>query len=490
MRIILAWLGMGILAGVVACGGGGGNTGGSGGAGAGGSGGEGGSGATGGSGGEGGGGGNGGGGGGSACGDIVTFADGLTPTKEVHVATNGNDTTGDGSAGSPFATITRALVEVAPGTAIRVHAGTYAGGTYVNGIAGQSGAPVWIGGAPGEARPVIEGGSEGIHFTRVRYLVLHDLEVRGSTANGINADDGGDYGDPEASRFVVFRNLFLHAIGTGGNQDCLKLSGINDHFVIDSEFTGCGDGGSALDHVGCHDGVIARNYFHDLGATAVQNKGGTEDIDIRWNRFENAGARPVNMGGSTGFEFFRPPLSTSSPNAEARRIRVTANLFQGGDCAAAFVGCVDCVFAQNTVIDPQNWFFRILQETVTSDGYTFEPARNGRVENNIFYFRRGDLSASDVNVGANTAPETFSFTNNLWYAHDNADASAPTTLPVDETNGVVGQDPGFTDAGNGDYRIGASSPAAGKGKVIEGAVGDIDGACWNTPPSIGAYESK
>lgn len=437
------------------------------------------------------GGGGGGGGGVAECGAITTFADGLSPTKELHVAPGGSDAQGDGSQGNPFATIEHAAGLATPGTAVRVHAGTYAGGGYITDLSGQDGAPIWIGGAPGEARPVIEGGGEALHLTRVRYLVVHDLEVRNTDQNGINCDDGADYANPDASRFIVFKGLFVHDIGSGGNQDCIKLSGLNDFFVLDSEIAACGGAGagSAVDHVGCHKGLIARNHIHDLGSTGVQCKGGSEDIEIRWNRFVNAGQRPVNMGGSTGFEFFRPPLSMSEPNAEARDIRVVANVFQGGECAAAFVGCDGCLLANNTVVDPQSWFFRILQETVTGGGYEFVPSRGGKVMNNLFYFDRAALSAQDVNVGGNTAPETFTVSNNLWYAHDDPGASAPKNLPVAEAGAVVGEDPKFS-GGMGDYHIDAASPAAGKGMAPPGAPGDVDGTCYAAPPSIGAYEVK
>ncbi len=36
-----------------------------------------------------------------------------------------------------------------------------------------------------------------------------------------------------------FRNLAIRDIGTGGNNDCLKLSGANDFWVLDSEFSNC-----------------------------------------------------------------------------------------------------------------------------------------------------------------------------------------------------------------------------------------------------------
>ena len=157
-----------------------------------------------------------------------TFERGLAPTREIHVATTGNDTTGNGSPAAPYRTIARATGLATPGTAVRIHPGNYPGGTYLSDLAGTAAAPIWIGGAPGEARPVVSGGGEGLHLTRVRHLVLHDLEVTGATGNGINCDDGGDYNNEDATRHVIFRGLRIHNIGTGGNQDALKLSGVND----------------------------------------------------------------------------------------------------------------------------------------------------------------------------------------------------------------------------------------------------------------------
>ncbi len=422
----------------------------------------------------------------TACGDIQTFADGVSPTSELHVAVGGSDTTGNGTAGNPYATIEHAANLATPGTAVRVHAGTYSGGHYIADLAGTATAPIWIGGAPGEARPVIQGGGEAIHLVRARYLVVHGLEVSGPTDNGINCDDGGDYANDLATHDVIFRNLYIHDVGTGGNQDCLKLSGLNHYFVLDNEFHDCGGGGSgsAVDHVGCHHGLLARNEMYSLaGGNAVQNKGGSEDIEIRWNVMTDAGERAVNMGGSTGFTYFRPPLDTSAENAEAIDIRVIGNVIEGGVASLAFVGCVDCLAANNTIVDPTNWVLRILQETTTSGGYTFAECRNGTFINNLVYFDRSDLSTT-INIGPNTQANTFIFTTNLWYAHDAPSQSTPTDLPVTETGGVYGQDPAFTTG----YAIGAGSPAAGAGTAVTGVTGDITGACYASPPSIGAYE--
>jgi hypothetical protein len=419
------------------------------------------------------------------CDRIDTFDRGLKPVAELHVAMWGDDNSGNGTEGNPYATIDRAVDEAVPGTAVRVHSGTYDGGVYLSDVAGTAVAPIWIGGAPGETRPVLTGGGEGLHLTRAAYVVIHDLEVTGASANGINCDDGGEYANPLATHHVVFRGLSIHDIGSGGNEDCLKLSGLDDYWVLHSDFANCGGGlsGSGVDHVGCHRGLIARNRFQDLSANAVQSKGGSEDIEIRWNRFLESGARSLNMGGSTGFTYFRPPLSTVSANAEARNIRVVSNLIEGSDAAVAYVGCVGCVVAHNTIVDPHNWIMRILQETTSSGTYEFEACRDGVFVNNLVYFERADLSTY-VNIGPGTESSTFTFANNLWYAWDNPAQSQP-TLPAVESNGIYGQDPVL----QSDFRIGPTSPAAGAGTTTPSTWGDFDGACYNIPPSIGVYET-
>ncbi len=162
-------------------------------------------------------------------------------------------------------------------------------------------------------------------------------------------------------------------------------------------------------------------------------------------------------------------------------------MIRGSQAPLAFVGCVDCLATQNTIVDPGHWILRILQETTTSGGYAFAEAQNGTLSNNLVYFERGLLSTY-TNVGPSTQGATFHFENNLWYAHDDAAQSTPTDLPAAEQNSVSGVDPALADPSADDYVIGASSPAAGAGKSGQDSLGDIQGACWKDPPSIGAYE--
>jgi hypothetical protein len=153
------------------------------------------------------------------------------------------------------------------------------------------------------------------------------------------------------------------------------------------------------------------------------------------------------------------------------------------------VGCVDCLAAHNTIVDPENWLLRILQETTSTGEYTFLECQNNAVINNLFYFDRSALSAyATINIGPDTQEETFTFANNLWYAHDDPAQSAP-NLPVTETGGIVGQNPRLVHPAGENYRLQAGSPATGAGQSLSGVRYDFDGVRYRVVPSIGAFEN-
>jgi len=429
------------------------------------------------------------------CESTITFADGLAPSRELHVATTGSDIAGDGSLQRPFATPARAAAIATPGTAVRIHPGEYLGGVHLSGLHGLETAPIWIGGVPGLPRPLLRGGTSGLQLSAVRSIVLHDLEFAGASGNGVNADDAGDYDNPEAARFLVFQRLLIRDVGGSGNQDGLKLSGVRDFWVVDCEIarTGGAGSGSLIDLVGCHRGLISGCYLHHASGNALQAKGGTSGVVLRWSRLEECGQRAVNIGGSTGPEFFRPPLSTAEPNAEARDVHVVANVIQGATAAVAFVGAVGCSASNNTIISPHNWILRVLQESTTTPQHRFLPCGGNTFENNLVYFERADLS-THLNIGPGTDPQSFTFAHNLWFAYDNPASSDP-ALPVAELNPVIGLDPGLSTPRpqpGGDYDIDPDGPAARAGRAPAAralAFADFARRCFRQAPSIGAYEA-
>jgi hypothetical protein len=411
------------------------------------------------------------------------FDAGVVYEKTIHVSTAGS-ASGDGSAEAPLDSIRSAVRLATPGTRILVQPGTYGGGISLSGLQGEPGRPIAIV-AAGEVILDAAGTSVGLAGTDLRYVVVEGFTIKGSSVHGINIDDGGTYDTP--TEHIILRGLTIAGAGSGGNNDCIKLSGVDRFFVLDSEVWGCNQG-EIIDMVGCHEGFIAGNYFHDPVASGVQTKGGSADILIHGNVFADVPGRAVNAGGSTGLDFFRP----MNANYEAARIRVLGNVFlrngAKGGAAIAYVGCDECVFAQNTIVEPKTWVARILQETTAE---RFVPSRNGLFVNNIVMMKQSDLRTT-VNVGPGTAPDTFTFGSNLWYATDrDADWAGPSFsggVPA-ETGSVVQRNPGFADPEKYDYHIPLASPARKAGRAMGlGGVPDYDGRCWSDPPSMGAFE--
>ncbi|MCC7382058.1 MAG: right-handed parallel beta-helix repeat-containing protein [Deltaproteobacteria bacterium] len=416
----------------------------------------------------------------SACAIPRPIDEGVTYARTLHVATSGTPG-GDGSSANPFDTLDRAASAATPGTRIRVGAGRYPA-VSLGRLSGEEGRPIAL---VADGQVVIDASSGvGISMSDGQWVVIEGFTIEGATVHGMNLDDDGTLDTP--SHHLVLRGLTIAGAGSGGNNDCIKLSGIDDFWVLDSDVSGCNQG-EIIDMVGCHRGVIHNNRFHDTVGSGVQTKGGSSDTLIHGNTFENIPGRAVNAGGSTGLAYLRPPDATY----EAARIRVIANVFVGsganGGAAIAYVGCDGCVAAHNTVIAPRTWVLRILQENTAAG---FVPSRNGVFANNVIVLNAADIRTI-VNVGAGTAPETFSFRNNLWYALDQGAGWVP---PISggvppETGSIVQVDPNMPGRAGGDYRLAAPSPAAGAGSALGFPLpSDREGRCYADPATLGAFE--
>jgi hypothetical protein len=363
-----------------------------------------------------------------------------------------------------------------PGDTILFHEGTYDGGEYVEGLAGAAGAWIVVR-AVSHGDVVIEGGANAWHLTDPSYVVIEDFTFRGQTANGVNTDDGGEHETP--AHDIKFVRCVFADISASGNNDLLKMSGVDSFEIRECSFVNGSEGGSGIDMVGCHDGAITGSTFDSQGSNSIQAKGGTRNVLIERNLFVDGGQRAVNLGGSTGLEYFRP---LDAP-FEAADLQVYSNIFIRSYAPVAYVGCVRVDVANNTIYDPENWVIRILQETV--DESRFAPCGQNTFRNNIVVVNDG--LSTECNIGPNTDAESFTFSNNLWYNRDNA-SWTPRDLPVEDENGVSGQDPLFADAGGGDFSIPASSPAAGAGYDLEKPAADFDGRTFSNPRAIGALE--
>jgi hypothetical protein len=136
-------------------------------------------------------------------------------------------------------------------------------------------------------------------------------------------------------------------------------------------------------------------------------------------------------------------------------VTVEGNVIIGSQAAVTFVNVDGSLVRFNTIYRPTRWIIRILQET-TAPG--FVPSRNGVFTDNIVAFRSDELSTA-VNVGPNTAPQTFQFARNWWFCINDPARSTP-TLPAAEVGGTYGIDPQFVNAEGGDLHLRPGSPAA------------------------------
>lgn len=382
--------------------------------------------------------------------------------------------------GGDFPTLVAAESSISPGDTVSVIDGIYSHGTqFLHNVSGTLEQPIIIR-SQNTHQAIFRGGTEAIHLVNCSYLELRGLVIEQQNGNGVNIDDGGDYSTP--THHIIIRDCIFRDIAGTGNNDLLKLSGLDDFLVKNCSFINGSNGGSGIDMVGCHRGIIEDNYFDHAGTSGIQAKGGTQHIRIQRNVLKDMDQRALNLGGSTDLQFFRPPLPNPINNAfEAADLEVFSNVFVGSFAPIAYVGSVRVQVINNTFFQPENWVIRILHET-TEPG--FLPCGNNTFRNNIAYLSR-DLT--EVNIGPNTDPQSFVFSNNLWYNASTNNWNP--NLPVLDTNQVIA-DPVFTNIPSEDFSIPHSSPAVLAGKSLSQPSHDFIQHSYFDPPSIGAFEGN
>lgn len=350
------------------------------------------------------------------------------------------------------------VAEALPGVTIKLKPGDYKGGITFTALRGTEGKPIVIAGIDPDNPPRFVGGS-GLHLVNPAYVELRDIVITGSTGNGLNIDDGGSM--KQTAYGITLRRVAVTDLKRGGNLDGIKLSGLRGFTIEDCRIERWGSGGSGIDMVGCAEGKITgctlRHGGPEATSTGVQCKGGTRDVVIDGCTFRGAGRRGVNIGGSTGLQFFRPQPPAGY---EAKDITVRRCTFAGVNAAVAFVGCDGALVEHNTIYRPGRWAMRILQET-RAEG--FVPCRNGRFVNNIVVWRSDEMIRA-INIGSGTKPETFEFAGNWWYCADKPGASKP-ALPTVEAAGTYGKDPRLVAPEKGDLQVRDSGPADSVGAM-------------------------
>jgi hypothetical protein len=336
-----------------------------------------------------------------------------------------------------------AISQARPGMTILIAPGTYSGGLHFRNVSGTADARITIRGADPQNPPVFQGGYQAMQLSDCNYVTLADFIVDGCSMNGLNCDDGGSLDSP--MRQLIIENVTIRHIGPRGNHDGLKMSGVDQFIIRRCRFIGWG--GSGIDMVGCHRGVVEDTYFHGKEGFqndhAIQMKGGSADNLVQGCFFDRAGSRGLNLGGSTGLPYFRP----SAGDYEATRLVVAGNRFFGGMAPIAWPTAGQTLVTQNTIVLPKKWIGRILQENRDP---RFKPSHDGVFAKNVVIFDRRVGRPEFINVGGGTAPETWKFLGNAWY---DTEGNRQPQLPGTETGSVYQVDPRLADVGQPTMRI-------------------------------------
>lgn len=376
----------------------------------------------------------------------------------------------DVGAGWPYATLGAASVAKA-GDTIQIHAGTYSGGELISNLQGTSTAWITIRAARGE-NVLYSGNTQAFQLSDPAYVKIQGLKFEKQTANGLNIDDAGTFDTP--AHDIIIENCEWLNIGGTGNNDELKMSGVDNFKIQNCKFSNGADG-AFVDMVGCHNGVLQDNICNTVGSggQSFQTKGGSKDITIQRNRFVDGGDRAMHIGGNTGTQYFRP----QGANYEAMNIYVYSNTFQGSKAAIVFASAVYCEVVNNTIDLPGTYAVRVLQ-----DNNIVQKCANNTFRNNIVVY----TGTTAINVGLGTDHPSFVYSNNLWFNPNNLSWSGPNT-PYVEPGQILNKDPLFSDAL---YHLQSTSPAIGKGYAVTKPTTDYFSLPFKTPRAIGAVEAN
>jgi hypothetical protein len=237
------------------------------------------------------------------------------------VATNGNDSTGDGSIGNPWKTMSYAIAQGTTSDILYVR-----GGTYVGTITVSSGdINKWIA-YPGEL-PVIDMNQGSWTEIRDSYALIDGFEIKNPQTKGFfvyddvdhliarrndmhHLYDASDRGNPSLIFFVnaywhdyiVIQDNLFHDIFDADNNHGASIICYNTRYLLyeDNEAYNI-DGRCAADKDDGYYNTFRNNVLHgsDVGLT-LSNQQSQEEIDVCYNLVYDTGTA-IKIGGQPGY---------------------------------------------------------------------------------------------------------------------------------------------------------------------------------------------
>ncbi|MEI7560114.1 MAG: right-handed parallel beta-helix repeat-containing protein [Actinomycetes bacterium] len=216
--------------------------------------------------------------------------------------------------------------------------------------------------------------------------------LRSFSLVGVRLVGGGDVFHCEKCIHV----LVSHVIAVGTGQETIKINQSTDVTVADSDVSGAND--NAFDAVAVQHLRLLRNHFHNAEDWCAYAKGGSEDVVVRGNLFNNCGTGGFTAGQGTGFQFMSWPFV----HWEASDVLVENNSVRNVQGAAFGVNGGANVLIRNNLASNVGRRSHVLEVTWglrSCDGEPGDPGRGACAD----YLSRGGWGTTAVSDGTNEA---------------------------------------------------------------------------------------
>ncbi|NMO16778.1 DUF1565 domain-containing protein [Pyxidicoccus fallax] len=367
-----------------------------------------------------------------ACLCLMVFSTPAAAT-DIHVATTGNDTAGDGSSGSPFRTILKASQVATPGATIHVAPGTYSGGfmTTKSGMAGAriryvSDTDAATGARARIVPPNSTATTGSIWENRGAYVDIEGFEFDGTGTKMPN-------GLINQGSYVTIKNNHVHHIVHGPGQLCNGAggSGINIHdYDIPGLMTGT---------------VVTGNRVHDIGYTCDK----IQNIYISTRATVTNNVSYNNPGGAGIHLWHDARYVTIANNTVAN---TWMGIIVGGGNYYETNGPADYVDVSNNIVYDNDYGISLQGQTGTHNTYT----NNLVYQNSIYHFSPGAVHTGTVIA----TPQFVNYAERDFHLAPGSpaiDRGSPTFAPSVDLDGNARPAGPAYDIGA--YEYGASSPS-------------------------------
>ncbi len=274
--------------------------------------------------------------------------------RTLTVGPNGNDSSGNGTAARPFASVQKAVDAAEPGDTVMLLNGTYQGAVRMRKP------DVTITSAPGQWAVIASPTDEQAPGAVVQIdpdahgCALRRLEIVGGSYYGVFLQTNWDWGSPVV-RFgpghVVLEDCYIHDTG----RDAVKVTPGTDDVTVRRctiAHTGQRDPSNAegIDNVNGDRMVVQDTWIHDTATNGIYFKGGSIGSRIERSLVTDCGGSGILLGFDTSPEFFDTaanPQYYECLDCLARNNLVLRTQYAG----IGFFGALRGKAVHNTIVD-------------------------------------------------------------------------------------------------------------------------------------------